>query len=329
MEWANKKVLVTGGGGFIASHLIEKLIELKADVRGFVRYNSRNDRGLIELLPPIVQDSLDIVASDLRDYSACYDAMKDVDVVFHLAALIAIPYSYKYPSNVIENNIRITENVMLAAKQLGVKKIVHTSSSEVYGTAEYTPIDEKHPLKSQSPYAASKTGCDHLALSFYYSYDLPVAIIRPFNTFGPRQSARAIIPTIITQALVQKKIFLGSLTPKRDLTYIKDLVNGFIKVAESDKSIGEVINIGNGKDISVGDLADKIVSLINPDIKITFDATRIRPEKSEVERLICDPTKAINMLGWKADFTMEEGLKETINWIKEHISIYKPFTYNI
>lgn len=329
MNWANKNVLVTGGGGFIGSHLLERLVALKANVRTFIRYNSRNDMGLIELLPPLVQNSVEVIASDLRDYPSVWDAMREVEVVFHLAALISIPYSYKYPGNVVENNIRATQNVLQAARECAVGKFVHTSSSEVYGTAEYTPIDEKHPLKAQSPYAASKTGCDQLALSFYYSYELPVTIIRPFNTYGPRQSARAIVPTIITQALTQKQVFLGSLTPTRDLTYITDIVDGFIKVAEGEDALGEVFNIGSGREISVGDLADRIVNLINPGLQITFDASRIRPEKSEVEQLICNASKAKQRLGWEPKVSLEEGLKQTMGWIKEYIALYKPCPYNI
>ena len=276
-HWSRKKVLVTGAGGFIGSHLIERLIDLGADVKGFVRYNSRNDWGLLEIIPSQKLDSLQIISGDLQDYDAVFSAVRDVDVIFHLGSLISIPYSYIRPRDTIENNILSTLNILTAARDLGVEKVVHTSSSEVYGTALYVPIDEKHPLQGQSPYSASKIGADKIAESFYCSFDLPVATIRPFNTYGPRQSARAIIPTIITQAIEQEKIKLGSLFPTRDYTFVKDTVNGFISTAESKSSIGEVINIGSNFEISMGDLAQRISSLLNKDIEIVQDSSRVRP----------------------------------------------------
>jgi len=322
-HWSGKKVLVTGAGGFIGSHLIERLIDLGADVKGFARYNSRNDWGLLEIIPSQKLDSLQIVSGDLQDFDAVFSAVRDVDVIFHLGSLISIPYSYIRPRDTIENNILSTLNILTAARDLGVEKVVHTSSSEVYGTALYVPIDEKHPLQGQSPYSASKIGADKIAESFYCSFDLPVATIRPFNTYGPRQSARAIIPTIITQAIEQEKIKLGSLFPTRDYTFVKDTVNGFIRTAESKSSIGEVINIGSNFEISMGDLAQRISSLLNKDIKIVQDSSRVRPLKSEVKRLWCDNAKAKRLLGWEPQVSLDEGLKETIEWISENKKMIK------
>lgn len=322
-HWSRKKVLVTGAGGFIGSHLIERLLDLGADVKGFVRYNSRNDWGLLEIIPSQKLDSLQIISGDLQDYDAVFSAVRDVDVIFHLGSLISIPYSYIRPRDTIENNILSTLNILTAARDLGVEKVVHTSSSEVYGTALYVPIDEKHPLQGQSPYSASKIGADKIVESFYCSFDLPVATIRPFNTYGPRQSARAIIPTIITQAIEQEKIKLGSLFPTRDYTFVKDTVNGFISTAESKSSIGEVINIGSNFEISMGDLAQRISSLLNKDIEITQDSSRVRPLKSEVKRLWCDNAKAKRLLGWEPQVSLDEGLKETIEWISENKKMIK------
>ncbi len=322
-HWSRKKVLVTGAGGFIGSHLIERLLDLGADVKGFVRYNSRNDWGLLEIIPPQKLDSLQIVSGDLQDFDAVFSAVRDVDVIFHLGSLISIPYSYIRPRDTIENNILSTLNILTAARDLGVEKVVHTSSSEVYGTALYVPIDEKHPLQGQSPYSASKIGADKIVESFYCSFDLPVATIRPFNTYGPRQSARAIIPTIITQAIEQEKIKLGSLFPTRDYTFVKDTVNGFISTAESKSSIGEVINIGSNFEISMGDLAQRISSLLNKDIEITQDSSRVRPLKSEVKRLWCDNAKAKRLLGWEPQVSLDEGLKETIEWVSENKKMIK------
>jgi len=322
-HWSKKKVLVTGAGGFIGSHLIERLVNLGADVIGFVRYNSRNDWGLLEIIPPHMLDSLEVVSGDLMDFDAVSSAAKDVDVLFHLGSLISIPYSYNRPRDTIENNVISTLNILTAARERGVEKIVHTSSSEVYGTAQYVPIDEKHPLQGQSPYSASKIAADKIAESFYCSFDLPVATIRPFNTFGPRQSARAIIPTIITQAMEQETIRLGSLFPTRDYTYVKDTVNGFIKVAESDRSVGEVINIGSNFEISMGDLAEKISNLLNKKISIVQDPSRVRPLKSEVQRLWCDNAKAKRLIDWEPKVSLDQGLQETIDWMRENKSLIK------
>ena len=328
MLWKNKKVLVTGAGGFIGSHLTEKLVDLDAEVTAFVRYNSRSDFGLIEMFPPEIKEKLNIVQGDLRDCNAVRNAVKNVDIVFHLGALIAIPYSYVNPRETIETNILGTLNVLTTSKENSVEKIVHTSTSEVYGTARYVPIDENHQLQGQSPYSASKIGADQIAGSFYMSFDLPVAIIRPFNTYGPRQSARAVIPTIISQALTGEKIFLGSQYPTRDYTYVKDVVEGFIKVAESPRSVGEVINVGSNFEISIGDLANKIISSAGKNAEIITDTTRVRPRDSEVERLWCDNTKAKRLLGWGPTTSLDAGLKKTIEWISEHIHLYKPELYN-
>ena len=328
MNWSKKTVLVTGAGGFIGSHLTEHLVNLGASMKVFVRYNSRNDWGLLELLPKEKLNQIEVIMGDLKDADAVRHAVKEVDIIFHLGSLIAIPYSYIHPRETIETNILGALNVLTAAKENSIEKIVHTSTSEVYGTAKYVPIDEDHPLQGQSPYSASKIGADKIAESFYRSFNLPVAIIRPFNTFGPRQSARAVIPTIITQALTEEKIFLGSLHPTRDYTYVRDVTEGFIKVAESPKSIGEVTNIGSNLEISIRDLANRIVSVIGKKVEIVSDSSRTRPPKSEVERLWCDNTKAEKLLGWTPTTSFDEGLKKTIEWISDNINLYKPELYN-
>jgi NAD dependent epimerase/dehydratase len=329
MNWKNKNVLLTGAGGFIGSHLAERLVSLGANVKAFVRYNSRNDCGQLEYLPENILSKITIIAGDLRDPDAVRDVVVDTDIIFHLGSLIAIPYSYVHPMEVIDTNIVGTTNILMAAKDNEVEKIIHTSTSEVYGTARYVPIDEKHPLQGQSPYSASKIGADMIAYSFYTSFELPVAIIRPFNTYGPRQSARAVIPTIITQALTKKVIQLGSLHPTRDLTFVADTVEGFIKIAEKEKSIGEVINIGSGFEISIGDLAEKIVRLTQSKITIKIDKKRVRPKDSEVERLLADVTKARKMLSWQPEVNLDSGLKKTIKWISDHIDDYKVGMYTI
>ncbi len=322
------KFLITGSEGFIGSHLVEALVEKGYEVRAFVRYNFKNDWGWLEKSKYLKY--VEVYTGDIRDFDSVYDAMKGVDVVFHLAALIGIPYSYVSPLAYIKTNTEGTYNVLEAARKLQVQRVIHTSTSEVYGTAQYVPIDEKHPYNPQSPYAASKAAADHLALSYYRSFGLPVTIIRPFNTYGPRQSARAIIPTIISQILAGKKqIKLGNLRPTRDLTYVKDTVRGFIEVGLHEKSVGDVFNLGTGKEISVGDLAKMIMKLMNAEAEILTDEERIRPEKSEVERLVANAEKAEKLTGWRARYTLEEGLNETINWIKENLEYYKPNIYNI
>ena len=325
----NNKVLITGAGGFIGSHLTNRLVREGAKVRAFVRYNSRNDYGFIEFLPNDIQKEIEITAGDIRDSEAIRDVCKDVDIIFHLGAVIAIPYSYVHPREVIETNILGTLNILNAGREYKVSKIVQTSTSEVYGTAQYIPIDEKHPLQGQSPYSASKIGADKISESFYRSYDLPIVIVRPFNTYGPRQSARAIIPTIITQALSNDKIYIGSLHPTRDFTYIDDIIEGFIKVAVSDKLIGETINIGSGFEISIGDLASKVLSLTGKDASVISDIRRIRPLRSEVERLCADITKAKRLIEWNPKVSLDKGLRKTIKWISDNLELYKASIYNI
>ncbi|MCL0040770.1 SDR family NAD(P)-dependent oxidoreductase [Thermodesulfovibrionales bacterium] len=329
MTWPGKEVLVTGAGGFIGSHLAEELVKLGANVKALMHYNSRNDWGLIELLPEEIRQELEVITGDVQDPFMTRKAVQGCDVVFHLAALIAIPYSYVAPESYVNTNIKGTLNVLQACLDEGVAKVVHTSTSETYGTAKYTPIDENHPLQGQSPYSASKIGADKIAESFYLSFNLPVATIRPFNTYGPRQSARAIIPTIITQALTNSELKLGLLTPVRDLTYVKDTVAGFLKVAESNRAVGEVINIGTGVGITIGELAEKVIGLVGKDVRIVRDEQRIRPEKSEVMELICDRRKAKELIGWEPRYTSEEGLSETIRWIQDNLNLYKAEIYNV
>jgi len=329
MNWRKKRVLVTGAGGFIGSHLVEKLVRLGADVTGFVRYNSRGELGLIEQLPIQIKERLKTVSGDLKDTYAVKETVKDKDIIFHLGAVISIPYSYIHPQEVIETNILGTLNVLNAAREFKVEKIVHTSTSEVYGTGKYIPISEEHPLQAQSPYSASKIAADKIAESFFRTYNLPIAIIRPFNTYGPRQSARAVIPTIIIQALTRNEIFIGATHPTRDFTYIEDTVEGFLKIAETSESIGEIINIGSGIEVSIKEITNKIISVINRDVKVVFDATRIRPIQSEVEKLVADNSKAKKIINWEPKISLDEGLKFTIDWLSNSLTLYKPDIYNI
>jgi len=322
------KVLVTGAGGFIGSHLCEALVENGYKVKAFVRYNSRNFWGWLETSP--YKEDMEIIAGDIRDYDSVKDAMRDTDIVFHLAALIGIPYSYISPLAYVKTNIEGTYNVLQAARELGIKRVIHTSTSEVYGTARYVPIDENHPLQPQSPYSASKIGADQIALSFYHAFGLPVVIARPFNTYGPRQSARAVIPTIITQILEgAKKIKLGNITPTRDLNYVKDIVEGFIKIMKTSDLEGEILNIGSGAEISIRDLADKIASLMNVKIEIKEEDIRKRPKKSEVERLVCNSDKMRRLTCWMPKYSLDKGLKETIKWFRENLHLYKLKVYNV
>ncbi len=329
MKWRNKRVLITGAGGFIGSHLTERLVELRARVRCFIRYNSRGDWGQIEYLPDKIKSHLEIIMGDLKDADAVRKAVRNCEIIFHLGALIAIPYSYVHPLDFVQTNVLGTVNLLNACLEKGVKKFIHTSTSEVYGTAQYVPIVEQHPLKVQSPYSASKISADKMAESYFRSFGLPVATVRPFNTYGPRQSARAIIPTIITQALVNKVICLGSLHPTRDFTYVTDTVDGFIKAAESDKSIGEVINLGSGKEIGIGDISQHIARIIGKKIKIVSDSKRIRPVKSEVERLLADNQKAMSLIDWQPNMSLSKGLALTIKWVKKNLKQYKFNLYNI
>jgi NAD dependent epimerase/dehydratase len=328
MNIKNKDVIVTGAGGFIGSHLVEELVRRDANVKAFVHYNSRNDWGLLELLEEDVLGEVEVVAGDITDPFFVKTATKGADIVFHLAALIGIPYSYIAPESYVNVNIKGTLNVLQACLDNEVDKIVHTSTSETYGTAEYTPIDESHPLKGQSPYSASKIGADKMAESYYRSFDLPVATIRPFNTFGPRQSARAIIPTIISQALTKDEVHVGSLSPVRDLTFVKDTVNGFIEVGTSERSAGEVINMGTGSGVTIGELLQMILRILgNEDIRVVEDKDRVRPDKSEVMELICDSSKAKRLLGWSPQHTLDGGLAETIEWMSKNINLYKTDKY--
>lgn len=327
--WSGKNVLVTGSGGFIGSHLTQALVEAGANVRALVHYNSRNDWGLLEHLPPVVRSQLEVVAGDVRDPFSTRKAVAGQEVVFHLAALIAIPYSYTAPDMYVDTNVKGTLNVLQACLDEGVKRLVHTSTSETYGTAVYAPIDERHPLQGQSPYSASKIGADKMAESYHRSFGLPVATVRPFNTYGPRQSARAVIPTIISQALRGDTIKLGSRTPIRDLNFVKDTVNGFLMAGMSEASVGKVINVGYGKGISVGDLALRIGSLMGKDLRILEDEQRIRPQMSEVFQLICDNRQAREILGWEPSHSLDEGLLQTISWVEGHQAFYKADRYNV
>lgn len=336
MELKNKKILVTGADGFIGSHLTEELVRLGCNVRAFVYYNSFNSWGWLDESPKEILDNLEVFAGDIRDPHGVLKAMEGCDIVFHLAALIAIPYSYHSPDTYVETNIKGTLNILQAARKLDVAKVIHTSTSEVYGTARFVPITEDHPLQGQSPYSASKIGADQMALAFYASFGTPVAIIRPFNTYGPRQSARAVIPTIITQiASGKRRIKLGSLHPTRDFNYIKDTVRGFIAIAKSDQSVGEVINIGSNYEISIGETARLIADVMGVEIEIETDPQRTRPEKSEVERLWADNTKAKRLLNWEPLYAGKEGLRrgleETVAWFTEpkNLERYKIDLYNI
>ena len=332
MDLKNKKVLVTGADGFIGSHLVESLLDEGADVRAFVYYNSFNSWGWLDTLPPARQKALDVFAGDIRDPHGVETAMKGCDVVFHLAALIAIPFSYHSPDSYVDTNVKGTLNVLQAARRHGVAKLLSTSTSEVYGTARYVPIDESHPFQGQSPYSATKIGADRIAESFYRSFDLPVVIVRPFNTYGPRQSARAVIPTIITQLLSgANEVKLGNLTPTRDLNYVKDTCEGMLAIARSDRTVGEEINIATETEISVGDLAQKLVNLIRPEAKVLLEGERLRPGKSEVERLLGANAKIRELTGWAPTRTLDSGLEETIAWFREPTNLqkYKAQVYNI
>lgn len=330
MHLSQCKILITGAGGFIGSHLVEELVNRGYSVRAMVHYNSQNRHGNLELLPEKARKKIEVFSGDVTDMLNVKKAVEGCDVVFHLAALISIPYSYYSPFSFVHTNIIGTLNVMQACLEGRVKKVVHTSTSEAYGTAVYTPIDEGHPLQGQSPYSASKIGADKIAESYYRSFGLPVATIRPFNTYGPRQSARAVIPAIITQILSgRKKLRLGSLKPVRDFVFVKDTVDGFIRVAESDKSVGQVINIGTGSGITIRDLVNRIKPLAGESVKIICDNARVRPGKSEVMKLICDNRKAKRILGWKPGYTLPEGLAETVAYIRENLGCYKSELYNI
>ena len=330
MNWQGKKVLVTGADGFIGSHLTERLVELGADVTALSQYNSFNSWGWIDTFDKKVKDSIKVVTGDIREYDGMKRIIKGQEVVLHLAALIAIPYSYLSPMAYVRTNVEGTTNVLEACREYEVEKIVHTSTSETYGTALYVPIDEKHPMQGQSPYSASKIGADMMAESYYKSFNMPIATLRPFNTYGPRQSARAVIPTIISQILSGKtEIKLGSLTPTRDFNFVLDTAEAFIKVAESERTIGEVINAGSNYEISIGDTVKKIISIIGKDVKILCDDQRLRPENSEVNRLWADNTKIKELTDWKPNYNIDRGLEATVEWVKNNMQHFKTDIYNV
>jgi dTDP-glucose 4,6-dehydratase len=325
---SSRKVLVTGAGGFIGSHLVELMVQQGFHVRAFVRYNSRNDIGQLSLLDQQMLNQVEIISGDLRDSDAVLQAVKGVDAIFHLGALIAIPYSYLHPKDVIETNVIGTTNVLLAARECGTERVIHTSTSEVYGSALRVPIDEDHPLQGQSPYSASKIGADKVAESFHRSFGLPIITVRPFNTFGPRQSDRAVIPTIISQALTQDHLTLGSLDTRRDFTYATDTANGFLCAYKAPESVfGQVYNLGTGKDVTIGEIVEAVRKIVGKDLPVETDSARIRPAKSEVLRLLSDNSKAKREIGWEPTVSLEEGLAKTTDWIREHLNLYRPDRY--
>jgi NAD dependent epimerase/dehydratase len=322
-----KQILVTGAGGFIGSHLVEQLVSQGAKVRAFVRYNSRADIGLLRFIPEELLNEVELVAGDLRDEDAIRKAVKGCKVVFHLGALVSIPYSYHHPVEVASTNIMGTLNVLMACRDLGVERLIHTSTSEVYGTAQRVPIDEDHPLQAQSPYSATKIAADELVNSFYCAYGLPVITVRPFNTFGPRQSARAVIPTIISQALTCDTLYLGNLDTTRDFTYVSDTVSGFIKANESEKGLGDTFNLGTGVEIRIGDLANLIIQKIGRQVKLAIETQRLRPQLSEVFRLLSNNALAKEILEWQPQVTLDQGLDRTIEWVRENLNLYRVGKY--
>jgi len=332
MELKAKKVLVTGADGFIGSHLVEALLAERAEVKAFVYYNSFNSWGWLDTLPESKLRDIEIFSGDIRDPNGVRSAMKGIDAVFHLAALIGIPFSYNSPDSYVDTNVKGTLNVLQAARDLGTARVIVTSTSEVYGTAQYAPIDEKHPLQGQSPYSASKIGADKIAEAFHLSFKLPVVTARPFNTYGPRQSARAILPTIIAQLINgAKEIKLGALKPTRDLNYVSDTCAGFIALAKCDAAAGKTVNIGSGREISIKSLAELVVSTMGKKAEIVPDEKRLRPENSEVERLLCDNAQIKALTGWRPRVSLEEGVSRTIEWFRdpENLKKYKPDIYNV
>ena len=324
----SNRVLVTGADGFIGSHLTEELVKSGEKVTAFCLYNSFGTLGWIDTLPKEIRSEIEIFTGDVRDPNGVRTAMRGQQRVFHLAALIAIPFSYHSPDSYVDTNIKGTLNVLNAARELGTERVMVTSTSEVYGTAQYGPIDEKHPFQGQSPYSATKIGADRLAESFYRSFDLPVTIVRPFNTYGPRQSGRAVIPTIISQLLAgQQEIHLGKLSPTRDFNFVKDTAHGFMAIADCPAAIGQELNIATGEEHSIGDLANELIAQINPNAKIVCEEERLRPEKSEVNRLLGDSTKMRALTGWKPEYTFEQGLAETVAWIRDNLNTYKVGQY--
>jgi dTDP-glucose 4,6-dehydratase len=329
MDWSGRPVLVTGAGGFIGSHLVEGLARRGARVRAFLHYGVIGDRGLLEWADPKVLDAVEFVSGDLRDADTISRAVRGSDRVFHLAALVGIPYSYQSPRDVVETNVIGTLNILQACREGEVNRLVHTSTSEVYGSARTVPIREDHPLQGQSPYSATKIGADHLVESFWRSFGLPATIVRPFNTYGPRQSARAIIPTVISQALAGEVLRLGSLAPTRDFNFVTDTVAGFIQVAECDAALGEVFNLGTGRETSVGELIGIVGDRVGRPLVVEEDPQRLRPSTSEVTRLVADASKVRQVCGWAPAVTLEEGLRRTVAWVAEHRALYRPETYSI
>lgn len=327
MNWEKRVVLVTGAAGFIGSHLVERLARLGCRTRAFVHYNSAGSSGWLDSSP--CRNDVEIVQGDIRDGDSVQAAAKGVDAIFHLAALIGIPYSYRTPLAYVRTNVEGTLNVLEAARHHGVARVVQTSTSEVYGTAQFVPITESHPLKGQSPYSASKIGADKLAESYYLSFGVPVVTLRPFNTYGPRQSARAVIPTVISQALRGADLRLGNLTPTRDFNFVTDTAEAFVKAASVDAAIGKTIQIGTGREISMGDLVQAVAALVGRELKVTTEAERIRPTGSEVDRLLCDPTLAKSVLGWESQVDFKDGLRQTFEWIQENQSRFSPETYSV
>lgn len=325
--WTSKRVAVTGAGGFIGSHLTEALVRAGANVSAVVRYNSRGDDGNLRHLDPEVRGALRVHRIDLADVDATRQALAGAEIVFHLAAFVGIPYSYANPHDAVLNNVLSTLNVLGVARESGLERLVQTSTSEVYGSARTIPIPETHPLQPQSPYSASKIATDHIALSYHYSFGLPVAVVRPFNTFGPRQSARAVIPTVITQALTGSEIRIGTTSTTRDFTFVEDTVRGFLLAAESQAAVGEIVNIGTGREVSVDDTIRLIVAAVGKDVRLVQDDRRLRPERSEVLRLCADIAKAERLLGFRPAVPLEEGIRRTVAWIADHLSLYRPEVY--
>lgn len=330
MRFEGKTVVVTGAGGFIGSHLVEHLIGSGAKVRAMLRYTSRSQRGSLDLLPPELLDQVSITMGDVRDFDAVREIARGADAIFHLAALIGIPYSYEHPQEVIDTNIIGTSNVLLAAREAGtLERIVLTSTSEVYGSAIRVPMDEEHPLHAQSPYSATKIAGDALGLSFHRSFGLPVTIVRPFNAYGPRQSARAVIPTIISQAVAGQPLRLGTLDTTRDFTYVADTARGFAAVAAADAAVGEVINVGSGEEVSIREIVRKVGAITGRELIVEGDVQRMRPAKSEVSRLLSDSTKASQLAGWQPEVSLDEGLRHTTEWISKHLELYRPKEYAV
>ncbi|MEX2226650.1 MAG: SDR family NAD(P)-dependent oxidoreductase [Dehalococcoidia bacterium] len=330
MRFEGKTVVVTGAGGFIGSHLVERLVVEGANVRAMLRYTSRGQRGCLDLLPPSTLDHVQVTLGDVRDFDAVREIVRGADAIFHLAALIGIPYSYEHPQEVIDTNIDGTSNVLVAAKELGsLERIVLTSTSEVYGSAVRVPMDEEHPLQAQSPYSATKIAADALGLSFHRSFGLPIAIVRPFNAYGPRQSARAVIPTIISQALGEGRLKLGTLETTRDFTFVEDTAAGFVAVGAASDAIGEVVNLGSGSEVSIRDVVRKVGEIIGRELTVEGDDQRMRPKKSEVSRLLSDSSKAQRLAGWRPEVSLDEGLRRTTDWVRDHIDLFRPKEYAV